>query len=97
MQGTGSLLIQWLGLSIPFSAIFFPAADVKTVGTDSVESLTPGAGGSIASLQKGTLSLSSIGTKTQMFKVQNTWNHLASVGISLMMSLKVSRSILIQQ
>lgn len=43
----------------------------KTVGTDSVQSITHGGGGCTASLQEGTLSLSSTGTKTQRFKVQN--------------------------
>lgn len=46
--------------------------------------------------EKG-LSLSSTDTKSQMLQAQNIWNHLANSGIILMMSLKVWRSILIQE
>lgn len=48
-------------------------------------------------LSKKGLSLSSTDTKTQTFKGQNTWNCLANLGFSLMMSLKVLRRILIQE
>jgi len=84
-QGAHPFLIQWLGICAPSRAILLLTAGAAFVFffvlaiqcTDSVQPITSGAGACTASLQEGTPSLGSTGTKTQMFKVQNTWNCLA--------------------
>lgn len=53
-QGASPFLIQWLHISMPFSAIFFPTAGAAFIFfCCEVESLLHGEGGCTASFQEG--------------------------------------------
>lgn len=96
-QGGSPFLIQWLHISMPFSAIFFPTAGAAFIFfCCEVEYLLHGEGGCMASFQEGAQPKLNW-HKTHMFKGQNIWNCLANLGISLVVSLKVLRRILIPE